>query len=60
MDYVYFPVTCMVSLLYITEDGASSEIAVVGNEGMVGVSLFMGADRRRAGVSCNMRVKGSA
>jgi len=42
MDYVYFPVTCMVSLLYITEDGASSEIAVVGNEGMVGVSLFMG------------------
>jgi CRP-like cAMP-binding protein len=42
MDYVYFPVTSMVSLLYITEAGASSEIAVVGNEGMVGVSLFMG------------------
>jgi CRP-like cAMP-binding protein len=42
MDYVYFPVTSMVSLLYITEGGASSEIAVVGNEGMVGVSLFMG------------------
>ncbi len=42
MEYVYFPVTSMVSLLYITEAGASSEIAVVGNEGMVGVSLFMG------------------
>lgn len=42
MDYVYFPVTSMVSLLYITEGGASSEIAVAGNEGMVGVSLFMG------------------
>ena len=42
MDYVYFPVTSIVSLLYITEGGSSSEIAVVGNEGMVGVSLFMG------------------
>jgi CRP-like cAMP-binding protein len=42
MDYVYFPVTSMVSLVYITEAGASSEIAVVGNEGVVGVSLFMG------------------
>jgi CRP-like cAMP-binding protein len=42
MEYVYFPVTSIVSLLYITEGGASSEIAVVGNEGMVGVSLFMG------------------
>ncbi len=42
MEYVYFPVTSMVSLLYITEAGASSEIAVVGNEGLVGISLFMG------------------
>ena len=42
MDYVYFPVTSIVSLLYITEEGSSSEIAVVGNEGMVGVSLFVG------------------
>jgi CRP-like cAMP-binding protein len=42
MDYVYFPVTSIVSLVYITEGGASSEIAVVGNEGLVGVSLFMG------------------
>ncbi len=42
MSYVYFPTTSIVSLLYVMEDGASAEIAVVGNEGMVGVSLFMG------------------
>ena len=42
MDYVYFPVTAIVSLLYLTEGGATSELAVVGNEGVVGVSLFMG------------------
>ena len=40
--YVYFPVDAIVSLLYVLEDGASAEIAVVGNEGLVGVSLFMG------------------
>jgi CRP-like cAMP-binding protein len=42
MQYVYFPTTCIVSLLYILKDGASAEIAVVGNEGIVGISLFMG------------------
>ena len=42
MDYVYFPTTAIVSLLYVMEDGASAEIAVVGHEGVVGVSLFMG------------------
>src|SRR5512134_1335391 len=41
-EYVYFPTTSIVSLLYVMEDGASAEIAVVGNEGMVGVALFMG------------------
>jgi CRP-like cAMP-binding protein len=41
-DYVYFPTTSIVSLLYVMEDGASAEIAVVGNEGIVGVALFMG------------------
>jgi CRP-like cAMP-binding protein len=41
-DYVYFPTTSIVSLLYRMENGASAEIAVVGNEGMVGISLFMG------------------
>lgn len=42
LGYVYFPTTSILSLLYIMGDGASSEIAVVGNEGMLGVSLFMG------------------
>jgi CRP-like cAMP-binding protein len=42
--YVYFPVDSIVSLLYVMEDGASAEIAVVGNEGIVGVSLFMGGE----------------
>lgn len=42
LDYIYFPITAIVSLLYEMENGASAEIAVVGNEGLVGVSLFMG------------------
>lgn len=44
MRYVYFPSDCIVSLLYVMENGASAEIAVVGNEGIVGVSLFMGGE----------------
>jgi CRP-like cAMP-binding protein len=40
--YVYFPTDSIVSLLYLMEDGASAEIAIVGNEGLVGISLFMG------------------
>ena len=44
MAHVYFPTTSIVSLLYVLEDGASAEIAVVGNEGIVGVSLFMGGE----------------
>jgi CRP-like cAMP-binding protein len=44
MSHVYFPTTAIVSLLYVMEDGASAEIAVVGNEGIVGVSLFMGGE----------------
>ena len=42
--YVYFPTTAVVSLVYMTQDGETAEIAVVGNEGVVGVSLFMGGD----------------
>jgi CRP-like cAMP-binding protein len=42
LEYVYFPTTSIVSLLHVMENGSSSEIAVVGYEGMVGVSLFMG------------------
>jgi hypothetical protein len=44
LSHVYFPTTALVSLLYVMEDGASAEIAVVGNEGIVGISLFMGGD----------------
>jgi CRP-like cAMP-binding protein len=44
LAHVYFPTTAIVSLLYVMEDGASAEIAVVGNEGIVGVSLFMGGE----------------
>ena len=44
ITHVYFPTTSIVSLLYVMEDGASAEIAVVGNEGIVGISLFMGGE----------------
>ncbi len=44
MDHVFFPTDGIVSLLYVMENGASAEIAVVGNEGMVGISLFMGGE----------------
>ena len=42
--YVYFPTSCIVSLLYVLEDGASAEIAVTGCEGLVGIALFMGGE----------------
>ena len=42
--YVYFPTTSIVSLLYVMEDGSSAEIAVVGNEGVLGIALFMGGE----------------
>ena len=44
LSHVYFPSTAIVSLLYVMENGASAEIAVVGNEGIVGISLFMGGE----------------
>src|SRR5438552_12162568 len=44
LRYVYFPTTSILSLLYVMEDGASAEIAIVGNEGILGISLFMGGD----------------
>ena len=44
LSHVYFPSTAIVSLLFVLEDGESAEIAVVGNEGVVGVSLFMGGE----------------
>jgi CRP-like cAMP-binding protein len=44
LAHVYFPIDSIVSLLYVMADGASAEIAVVGNEGLVGISLFMGGE----------------
>ncbi len=65
LEHVYFPVPgCIVSMLYVLEDGSSAEIAVVGDEGMVGIALFMGGDTtpsraivQSAGAS--VRLKGS-
>lgn len=42
LRYVYFPIDCIVSLLYVMENGASAEISVVGKEGIIGVAMFMG------------------
>ena len=44
LQYVFFPTTSIVSLFYVLEDGASTEIAVVGNEGILGISTFMGGE----------------
>jgi CRP-like cAMP-binding protein len=44
LRHIYFPTDSIVSLLYVMEDGASAEIAVVGNEGAIGVALFMGGE----------------
>lgn len=44
LRHMYFPVSCIVSLLYVLENGSSAEIAVVGNEGAIGVALFMGGE----------------
>ena len=62
LEYVYFPLSAIVSLLYVMENGASAEIAVVGNEGIVGVSLFMGGEStpsravvQSAGLGCRLK-----
>ena len=44
LQYVYFPTDSIVSLLYVMADGSSAEIAVVGNEGLIGIALFMGGE----------------
>ena len=44
VNYLHFPITGIVSLIYDLEDGSSSEIALVGNEGMIGISIFMGGE----------------
>ncbi len=64
LNHVYFPITSIVSLLYVMENGASAEIAVVGNEGIVGVSLFMGGEStpsravvQSAGSGCRLKAQ---
>jgi CRP-like cAMP-binding protein len=44
MDYAYFPTTAIISMLYVMENGATAEIGVVGNDGVIGNALFMGGD----------------
>ena len=44
LDYAYFPTTAIISMLYIMENGATAEIGVIGNDGLVGNALFMGSD----------------
>jgi signal transduction histidine kinase/CRP-like cAMP-binding protein len=44
LEYVYFPTDCIVSLLSVTQDGSSAEIAIAGNDGIVGIALFMGGE----------------
>jgi CRP-like cAMP-binding protein len=44
LRHIYFPTSCIVSLLYVLENGSSAEIAVVGNDGAIGVALFMGGE----------------
>ncbi|MGR9109095.1 MAG: Crp/Fnr family transcriptional regulator [Gammaproteobacteria bacterium] len=63
LDHIYFPTTCIVSLLYTMENGTSAEIGVVGKEGVVGIALFMGGETtpnravvQSAGLSLKLRL----
>jgi CRP-like cAMP-binding protein len=65
MDYVYFPTTAIISLLYIMENGSTAEIGVVGKDGLVGIALFMGGDTtpnravvQSAGKTLKMKAEG--
>jgi len=65
ISYVYFPTTAIVSLLYVLENGSSAEIAVVGNEGIVGISLFMGGESTSSraviqSAGCGFRLRAQA
>ncbi|MGK0475640.1 MAG: CRP-like cAMP-binding protein [Oleispira sp.] len=64
LPFVYFPVDAIVALLHVTENGASAEISMVGNEGLVGFALFMGGETTSSGAvvqsaGCAYRLKGS-
>jgi hypothetical protein len=52
LRHIYFPTDSVISLLYVLNDGASAEIAVVGNEGAIGVALFMGGETTTTAPSC--------
>lgn len=52
LRHVHFPTNCIVSLLYVMDDGASAEISVVGNEGLIGIALFMSGETTQAARSC--------
>ena len=54
MSHAYFPIYCVISLLYVMKNGKSVEIAVVGNDGMVGIGKFMGPGRG-IGVNCDLK-----
>lgn len=59
LKYVYFPISSIVSLLYVLESGASAEIAIVGKEGILGISLFMGGGNNHEssrGAKCRLRI----
>ena len=56
IKHVYFPTTAIVSLLHVMESGASAEIAVVGKEGIVGISLFMGGETTSSWATIENRV----
>jgi hypothetical protein len=60
LRYVYFPADCIVSLLYVLESGASAEISVVGNEGLIGIALFMGGDHAESRYRTERRERLSA
>ena len=58
LDYIYFPTTCVVSWLYTARDGSTAEVAVAGNDAVVGVSLFLG--RRSAPHQAVVQISGGA
>ena len=57
LQHAYFPTTAIVSLHYVLESGASAESAGVGNEGMVGIALFMGGDSTPVGGGADRRAR---
>jgi CRP-like cAMP-binding protein len=58
LTHAYFPTTAIVSMVYVTNDGASAEVAIVGNEGLVGISLIMGGETMPSSAIVNSRGQG--